>query len=262
MVGAVITYHLHESMHVDICKALGISGMHVVECNTLLLATSTAAAAATPPPRASDMVLPTATRWRPTPDQLLILEELYIGGVKTPSASQIQRITSHLSLYGKIECKNVFYWFQNHKAREKQKLRKKLILGKQLLQQQQQQQQLFTGQSYLHDNVIYFLEQPQFGCGFLQLPPHASFIDFHPQGRVIQTGRPKVTDGTWPRMYKDDDARMTTLTTGVGPTGYPHPPCCATARPLQTLQLFPTSSSRQRPQGGAHRLDIIPHIMQ
>ncbi|XP_021720959.1 WUSCHEL-related homeobox 3-like [Chenopodium quinoa] len=76
-----------------------------------------------------------STRWCPTPEQVMILEEMYRGGVRTPNASQIQQITAHLSLYGKIEGKNVFYWFQNHKARDRQKLRKKL-LDKQLQQQQ------------------------------------------------------------------------------------------------------------------------------
>ncbi|KAJ8503702.1 hypothetical protein OPV22_004588 [Ensete ventricosum] len=65
------------------------------------------------------------TRWCPTPEQLMILEEMYASGVRNPNASQIQQITSHLSLYGKIEGKNVFYWFQNHKARDRQKLRHK-----------------------------------------------------------------------------------------------------------------------------------------
>ncbi|KAL2899220.1 WUSCHEL-related homeobox 3 [Bienertia sinuspersici] len=81
-----------------------------------------------------------STRWCPTPEQVMILEEMYRSGVRTPNAAQIQQITAHLSLYGKIEGKNVFYWFQNHKARDRQKLRKKL-LGKQLQLQQQQQQQ-------------------------------------------------------------------------------------------------------------------------
>ncbi|XP_062083513.1 WUSCHEL-related homeobox 3 [Humulus lupulus] len=87
------------------------------------------------------------SRWCPTPEQLMILEEMYRAGTRTPNASQIQQITAHLSFYGKIEGKNVFYWFQNHKARDRQKLRRKLY--KQLQQQQlvayhQQQQQLMT----------------------------------------------------------------------------------------------------------------------
>ena len=41
--------------------------------------------------------------------------------MRTPNAQQIEQITAQLSKYGKIEGKNVFYWFQNHKARERQK---------------------------------------------------------------------------------------------------------------------------------------------
>ncbi|KAK7317885.1 hypothetical protein RJT34_02482 [Clitoria ternatea] len=66
-----------------------------------------------------------STRWSPTPVQLLVLEELYRQGTKTPSAEQIQQIASQLRQFGKIEGKNVFYWFQNHKARERQKRRRK-----------------------------------------------------------------------------------------------------------------------------------------
>ena len=46
-------------------------------------------------------------------------------GTKTPSAEQIQQIASQLRQFGKIEGKNVFYWFQNHKARERQKRRRR-----------------------------------------------------------------------------------------------------------------------------------------
>ncbi|XP_057970311.1 protein WUSCHEL [Malania oleifera] len=64
------------------------------------------------------------TRWAPTPDQIRILKELYYNnGVRSPTADQIQRIAARLRQYGKIEGKNVFYWFQNHKARERQKKR-------------------------------------------------------------------------------------------------------------------------------------------
>lgn len=55
-----------------------------------------------------------------------MLEELYRRGTRTPSADQIQHITAQLRRYGKIEGKNVFYWFQNHKARERQKRRRQM----------------------------------------------------------------------------------------------------------------------------------------
>ncbi|KAF5181291.1 Wuschel-related homeobox [Thalictrum thalictroides] len=66
-----------------------------------------------------------STRWNPTPEQLQTLEELYRRGTRTPSAEQIQQITAQLRRFGKIEGKNVFYWFQNHKARERQKRRRR-----------------------------------------------------------------------------------------------------------------------------------------
>ncbi|KAJ8772887.1 hypothetical protein K2173_028064 [Erythroxylum novogranatense] len=64
---------------------------------------------------------PGGTRWNPTQEQIGILEMLYGGGMRTPNAQQIEQITAQLGRYGKIEGKNVFYWFQNHKARERQK---------------------------------------------------------------------------------------------------------------------------------------------
>lgn len=67
-----------------------------------------------------------SSRWNPTPEQLRTLEELYQRGTRTPSADQIQHITTQLRRYGKIEGKNVFYWFQNHKARERQKRRRQM----------------------------------------------------------------------------------------------------------------------------------------
>ncbi|KAF6142917.1 hypothetical protein GIB67_003873 [Kingdonia uniflora] len=82
----------------------------------------------------------TSTRWTPTTDQIRILKDLYYNnGVRSPSAEQIQRISARLRQYGKIEGKNVFYWFQNHKARERQKRRFNADMA--AMQQQQQQQQ-------------------------------------------------------------------------------------------------------------------------
>lgn len=71
-----------------------------------------------------NMCRQSSTRWTPTSEQIRILKELYYNnGVRSPSAEQIQRISARLRQYGKIEGKNVFYWFQNHKARERQKKR-------------------------------------------------------------------------------------------------------------------------------------------
>ncbi|KAK9156637.1 hypothetical protein Scep_003211 [Stephania cephalantha] len=48
--------------------------------------------------------------------------------MRTPTAEQIQQITSRLRVYGHIEGKNVFYWFQNHKARQRQKQKQECML--------------------------------------------------------------------------------------------------------------------------------------
>lgn len=72
---------------------------------------------------------PGGTRWNPTQEQIGILEMLYRGGMRTPNAQQIEQITLQLRKYGKIEGKNVFYWFQNHKARERQKQKRSGYAG-------------------------------------------------------------------------------------------------------------------------------------
>ncbi|KAK9734834.1 hypothetical protein RND81_04G166200 [Saponaria officinalis] len=67
-------------------------------------------------------------RWNPTKEQIELLESIYNNeGVRTPSADQIQEITTRLRVYGHIEGKNVFYWFQNHKARQRQKQRQERL---------------------------------------------------------------------------------------------------------------------------------------
>lgn len=67
---------------------------------------------------------PASSRWNPTPEQLQVLEDLYRRGTHTPSADQIRSIAAQLRRFGKIEGKNVFYWFQNHRARDRQKRRR------------------------------------------------------------------------------------------------------------------------------------------
>ncbi|CAH9121360.1 unnamed protein product, partial [Cuscuta epithymum] len=62
-------------------------------------------------------------RWNPTKEQINLLERFYNEGIRTPTAEQIQEITGMLRAFGHIEGKNVFYWFQNHKARQRQKLK-------------------------------------------------------------------------------------------------------------------------------------------
>ena len=68
------------------------------------------------------------TRSNPSPEQIKVLEMLYRGGMRTPNSFQIEQITEELGKYGRIEGKNVFYWFQNHKARERQKQKRAALL--------------------------------------------------------------------------------------------------------------------------------------
>ncbi|KAF9665503.1 hypothetical protein SADUNF_Sadunf16G0129600 [Salix dunnii] len=65
------------------------------------------------------------SRWSPTKEQISMLESFYSQGIRTPSTEMIEKITSRLKVYGHIEGKNVFYWFQNHKARQRQKQKEK-----------------------------------------------------------------------------------------------------------------------------------------
>lgn len=116
----------------------------------------------------------TTTRWCPTTEQVMILEEMYKGGVRNPNASQIQQITAHLSTFGRVEGKNVFYWFQNHKARDRQKLRRKLLRQQQqqnhyLEEQQQQEPRIRTCVFSLPHQI-----PPQCLCKVLELSPSLS----------------------------------------------------------------------------------------
>ncbi|KAL4359367.1 hypothetical protein AHAS_Ahas08G0070300 [Arachis hypogaea] len=61
------------------------------------------------------------SRWNPTKEQISTLEEIYNQGVRTPNPKEIKEIMERLKVYGPIEGKNVFYWFQNHKARQRQR---------------------------------------------------------------------------------------------------------------------------------------------
>ncbi|KAM5562945.1 hypothetical protein ABKV19_017904 [Rosa sericea] len=70
------------------------------------------------------------------------LEELYRSGIKKPTAQQIRQVTARLRNYGRVEGKNVFYWFQNRRARERQKTRRELMSVYQSDSKQQQQQTL------------------------------------------------------------------------------------------------------------------------
>lgn len=67
----------------------------------------------------------TWSRWTPTKRHKEILEELFRQGLRNPSRSRINEITTLLKQHGKVEAKNVFYWFQNTQARSKSKQKMK-----------------------------------------------------------------------------------------------------------------------------------------
>ncbi|MCL7042264.1 hypothetical protein MKW94_004115 [Papaver nudicaule] len=60
-------------------------------------------------------------RWNPTKEQIDMLEGFYKGGITCPSTAEIHHMAGKLRVYGNVESKNVFYWFQNHKARKRQR---------------------------------------------------------------------------------------------------------------------------------------------
>ncbi|KAG9453745.1 hypothetical protein H6P81_006649 [Aristolochia fimbriata] len=175
-----------------------------------------------------------STRWCPTPEQLMILEEMYRGGIRTPNASQIQQITAHLSFYGKIEGKNVFYWFQNHKARDRQKLRRRLSRQQQLqhLQQHQSHQHTEISPSLLpNQNTPHFFHQ---GGGTQEASQVMNFLcklDAAGSEREEAAG---TKQQEWMMMM------------GMAPSTSPF---CRV--PLKTLELFPVKSTGSLRDEGA-----------
>ncbi|KAL1826745.1 hypothetical protein ACET3Z_005157 [Daucus carota] len=183
-----------------------------------------------------------SSRWCPTPEQLMILEEIYKGGVRTPNASQIQNITCHLSRYGNIQGKNVFYWFQNHKARDRQKLRKRHFLLTKLQLQQQQQQHNYDH----HQNLLFSSTPPiqshhhhhRYKCPAIPHQGNGGVADAsHTLKQSWRTadGPNACEEQSTTKLYKDDNWMMMTM-------GPDHPTCSNRSVPLKTLQLFPTTS--------------------
>ncbi|KAI9196284.1 hypothetical protein LWI28_022583 [Acer negundo] len=110
-----------------------------------------------------------SSRWNPTKDQINMLESLYRQGIRTPTAEQIQQITDRLRAFGQIEGKNVFYWFQNHKARQRQK---------------QKQERMALINHYLHKAPPVFLPNcTNVVCGPYYLP--RSDLGFYPQNTKV-----------------------------------------------------------------------------
>ncbi|KAK8485063.1 hypothetical protein V6N13_030908 [Hibiscus sabdariffa] len=137
------------------------------------------------------------SRWNPTKEQISMLESLYKQGIRTPSAEQIQQITTRLQAYGTIEGKNVFYWFQNHKARQRQK---------------QKQENLAYINRYLHRTQPVYPPPPpcpNVVCGPYFVPQGDHHLGFYPQcpkvllpgGSMKRRGRPTVGKVVRPIFY-------------------------------------------------------------
>ncbi|KAK6144550.1 hypothetical protein DH2020_021370 [Rehmannia glutinosa] len=166
---------------------------------------------------------PSSTRWCPTPEQLMILQELYRRGLRNPNAFQIQKITAHLSFYGKIQGKSVFYWFQNHKARDRQKLRKKQLHQQQHLHQYQHHHAPQLSNCYSAQR--FYAQQGTGACG----EALEGMVK-----RITWSADDLPKDQCLIRSYGHDSL----MVVDVGPTL----PCCRNRRPLETLELFPLRS--------------------
>ncbi|KAI4383830.1 hypothetical protein MLD38_009627 [Melastoma candidum] len=219
-----------------------------------------------------------SSRWCPTPEQLMILEEMYRMGIHTPSTSQIQQITAQLSSYGKIEGKNVFYWFQNHKARDRQRLRRKLSRQLQLGHNRQyhnhqlcfhlppnpQQQQLQQCQILNHQRCSmsdcfarYVNQQSPSHSPGSAYPQHCTCCSPNSFLQGGKIGSKRLTGGTFPNERANANKTAATrirglldcmLTVDVNRSRLQYHP-----QPLKTLDLFPTTSSNlgeeRNPQG-------------
>ncbi|KAJ6345123.1 hypothetical protein OIU78_007911 [Salix suchowensis] len=121
---------------------------------------------------------PGSSRWNPTKEQISMLESFYSQGIRTPSTEMIEQITSRLKAYGHIEGKNVFYWFQNHKARQRQK---------------QKQESMAYINNYLHK-----VHQPVFA------PPCANVVcsPYYPQQSEVMRFRQQHPRMLLPANFK------------------------------------------------------------
>ncbi|KAK2402483.1 WUSCHEL-related homeobox [Trifolium repens] len=60
---------------------------------------------------------PPKPRWIPRQEQIQILEDIFNSGMMNPPREEIKKIRERLQEYGPVGEINVFYWFQNRKAR-------------------------------------------------------------------------------------------------------------------------------------------------
>ncbi|XP_073009195.1 WUSCHEL-related homeobox 3A-like [Typha latifolia] len=155
---------------------------------------------------------------------------MYRSGVRTPNAAQIQQITAHLSFYGKIEGKNVFYWFQNHKARDRQKMRRRLSRHQQPILSEE----ACASPAAVHHLPLHPQNSPQ---GYsneatdqgMDLVGKLEDGKNHEQEAAAASSVHMANEQEW----------MTLMDLSIASS----PPCC---RPPRTLDLFPIKSTSLR----------------
>ncbi|XP_055824923.1 WUSCHEL-related homeobox 3-like [Solanum dulcamara] len=187
-------------------------------------------------------------RWSPTPQQLMILQDLYRKGLRNPTSSQVQKITTHLSFYGKIQCKNVFYWFQNHKARDRQKLRKEVMM----LHKMQKNSSDVAPQFHTPTNNSNILDYMNFPPStFHTLYPHSPPILFHQtEGKDTSSSTHQMMNNMgnvdFPKQCVIENGMIRTnvqgwilMMTDMCPNSIPS---CSN-KPLETLELFPIKAT-------------------
>ncbi|TMW90067.1 hypothetical protein EJD97_016249 [Solanum chilense] len=189
------------------------------------------------------------TRWSPTPEQLMFLEEMYRKGLRNPNATQIQSITCHLSSFGKIEGKNVFYWFQNHKARDRQKLKKKLLAQmnqQQILAQYPIDAHSTTTTTNSHNNTLFHCPTTD----QYQICPLTSTTALLQEGGIKEASSQVMTYLYPMDLSKPSDQNMENcmirpygkdwiVMMNINPNNLPY---CVN-RPLKTLPLFPITTT-------------------
>ncbi|XP_074365019.1 WUSCHEL-related homeobox 12-like [Apium graveolens] len=62
-------------------------------------------------------------RWKPTAQQITILEHIFNSGTVNPPKDVTTNIRRQLEQFGAVEDVNIFYWFQNRRSRWSRRLR-------------------------------------------------------------------------------------------------------------------------------------------
>ena len=99
------------------------------------------------------------TRWNPSTEQIALLEAMYSEGMTSPKAHQIKQITSRLRMYGNIENRNVYYWFQNHKARIRRRQKLERVASINQFHQPHSSARTSLTDGKLSDNLLQSLKQ-------------------------------------------------------------------------------------------------------